>query len=388
MTSGLAVLRHFTKVSELELLLSKRWQGMGGSHRCLRPVETYGPRELVVRESAGLRSLINFSSNDYLGLSQMEQKVELSSQPSSRLLGGNRIKVEAWEGEMAHYWSKESALFYPTGYMANVGVLSCLPQKGDLVLLDRLCHASLIDGVRLSSARWKRYRHLDMDHLESLLKSHDGSGPVWVVTESIFSMDGDCPDVAALRQLKQRYGFILMVDEAHGVGVMGEGGRGFFEMMGALDLVDILMFNFSKTLALQGGCVMGVAELKRHLVALSRPQIYSTATPSSHWEALLPRLAAMESDDDGRLHIAHLKKTLEEGLGLEGVGPSGIIPLMVGDGAEALAIFDKLWRKGFFCPAVLPPTVPEGKARLRLSLNSRLGESDVRALLGGLEQCL
>lgn len=381
-------MRLAAKLSELESLLSKRWQGMGGSHRRLRPVETYGPRELLVREPSGLRPLINFSSNDYLGLSQMEQEVKLSSQPSSRLLGGNRCKVEAWEAEVATYWSKDSALFYPTGYMANVGVLSCLPQKGDLVLLDRLCHASLIDGVRLSSARWKRYRHLDMEHLESLLKDHDGAGTVWVVSESIFSMDGDCPDVMALRQLKERYGFILMVDEAHGVGVIGEGGRGFFEDQGALDLVDILMFNFSKTLALQGGCVLGVGELKRHLVALSRPQIYSTATPSSHWEALLPRMAAMESDADGRSHIARLKQTIEQGLGLQNVGPSGIIPLMIGDGSKALTTFEQLWEAGFFCPAVLPPTVPQGKARLRLSLNSSLRESDVNALLVELQKCL
>jgi 8-amino-7-oxononanoate synthase len=380
-------------------LLGERWEQSGGSHRHLRAVEQYGPRELRVAESSGSRRLLNFSSNDYLSLSQLPHHGKLSSQPSSRLLGGNELQLEAWEADVATHWKQGSALFFPTGYMANVGVMSCLPKKSDLVLMDRLCHASLIDGVRLSPADWKRYRHLDMQHLEKLLKQHQhkregdaggraSDGAVWVVTESVFSMDGDCPDVEALRDLKQRYGFYLIADEAHAIGVTGKRGRGWFEACDGLDLVDVLVFNFSKALAMQGGCVCGVPELKRHLVAHSRPQIYSTATPASHWSALPERLAALADANAERQHLRSLKQQLAEGLGLTCSGPSAIVPVLLGDGQRAIEAFEHLWQSGLYCPAVLPPTVPKGQSRLRLSLNTSHQSSDIERLIDSLKPWL
>jgi 8-amino-7-oxononanoate synthase len=324
------------------------------------------------------RSFLNLASNDYLALSREKEMVEVSSQPSSRLLGGNSCEHTAFEELLAEAWGFGASLFYPTGYMANIGVLACLPQKGDLVLLDRLCHASLIDGVRLSRAEWKRYRHLDLEHLEAQLKAYSGSGQIWVVTESLFSMDGDLPNAQALAELKARYGFFLLVDEAHGVGVYGPQGRGWFAEQGVLEAVDIVTFNFSKSFALQGGVVLGSSNLKRHLVAHSRTQIFTTATPTSHWALLPKRLKLLQEAEASREHLKTLSLECATQLGLKSTF-SPIVPYHVGEATRALELFEGLWEKGYYCPAILPPTVPEGGARLRLSLNASHQLEDILA---------
>ena len=364
----------------------------GGAHRKLRAFSHYHPRFLTLEEDGLKREYLNFASNDYLGLSQEKlnragydlntlEADELHSQPSSRLLGGNTQEQLALEEQLAQHWLKESALFFPTGYMANSGVLSCLPQKGDLVLLDRFAHASLLDGVRLSDARWKRYRHLDMEHLEKELEAYSGNGVVWVVTESLFSMDGDLPDVQTLAKLKAKYGFYLVVDEAHGIGVYGHEGRGWFEEQGALDIVDVLTFNFSKSFAMQGGCVMGSSSLIRYLVAHCRTQIYTTATPISHLRGLNDRLAQVAKAHFGRERMKKCHDRLCQGLKLKARHFSPIVPILVGEGYRALSISEGLWRSGIYCPAILPPTVPNGEAKLRVSLNASHHLEDIDSLV-------
>jgi 8-amino-7-oxononanoate synthase len=368
-----------------ERLLSEK----GGAHRKLRAFTQYHPRFLTLKEDGVERRFLNFASNDYLGLSQVplgednplsSQYERLNSQPSSRLLGGNTSEQLKLEQQLAEHWGKESGLFFPTGYMANLGVLSCLPQKDDLVLLDRSAHASLLDGVRLSEARWKRYRHLDLNHLEKELKAYSGPGVIWVVTESLFSMDGDLPDAQKLKQLKAKYGFYLVVDEAHGVGVYGEQGRGWFDEQGALDAIDVLTFNFSKSFAMQGGCILGSSSLIRYLVAHCRSQIYTTATPISHLRGLDIRLEQVAKANVDRAHLKECQRRLCEKLNVQINHSSPIVPIFVGEGERALKLSEKLWEAGVFCPAILPPTIPVGEAKLRVSLNASHLFEDVDAL--------
>ena len=361
---------------QLDQWLEREWSSSGGSHRQLRAIKSYDPRHITLMENGVERRFLNLASNDYLALSRQKEVVEVQSQPSSRLLGGNSEQHNALEELLAEAWGFPASLFYPTGYMANLGVLACLPQKGDLVLMDRLCHASLIDGVRLSRADWKRYQHLDLNHLESLLQKHQGSGQIWVVTESLFSMDGDLPEVLALLELKQKYGFFLVVDEAHGMGVFGPKGKGWFAQCGGLEAIDILTFNFSKSFALQGGVVMGSAALKRHLVAHSRTQIFTTATPFSHWALLPQRLTLLQNAEAQREHLSQLSLECSTRLGFKHrISP--IVPFVIGEAQQTLQCFESLWKQGFYCPAILPPTVPVGESRLRLSLNASHQMEDI-----------
>lgn len=360
--------------------LSQRLEGAGGEHRVLRRVTNHGPRTIEVEG----RSLLNLSGNDYLSLSQQDfDSGPLVSQPSSRLMGGNSMDVQNLESSLAQAMGREAALFYPSGYTANVGVMGSLPEEGDVVLLDRLCHASLIDGVRLGAARFERFRHLDMNHLERLLIKHEGRTR-WVMTESLFSMDGDLVPVERLLELKARHPFHLVVDEAHSMGVYGPKGHGWFAHHQALEAVDVLIFNFSKSLALQGGCVMGPSLLVDFLVRRSRPFIYTTATPASHLRGLRERWSALEKADVLREQLKQLSRELASRLELNRAW-SPIVPILIGPGEKALEVAAGLESAGILCPAILPPTVPEGKARLRVSLNASHRREDLERLLEALE---
>ena len=348
-----------------------------GEHRKLRAFQAYGSRFLTDENG---RLILNFASNDYLGLSELNKEVLVKSQPSSRLLAGNTQKHLDLEHLLSDYLNRPASLTYPSGYTANMGVLSCLPERGDLILMDRLSHASLLDGARLSGAKIERFHHQDMNHLESLLKRHQTSHRViWVVSEGLFSMDGDLCPIQDLIELKSKYGALLLIDEAHSMGLYGKSGRGWADDQNCLGQVDILTFNLSKAFALQGGVVSGSQQLITSLIRHSRQQIYTTATPLSHLELLPERLESLKSADSQRKKLQSLCESLSKLLKRNGPW-SPILPFHLDGAHQALDIAEELWKQKIYCPAILPPTVQPNTSRLRISLNATLSPEDLDTL--------
>lgn len=364
----------------LDEILEKRLGTSPSSHRHLKNIQNYHPRYLNIKVKDQQKKVLNFASNDYLALSCSNNTLQnIESQPSSRLLGGNLSKTESIEKTLANWLGKESSLLFPSGYMANNGILASLPQKGDLIIMDKLCHASLIDGARLSKADLKRYRHLDLDHLETILSENTGK-ICWVVTESIFSMDGDYPNVKKLIALKKKYSFQLIVDEAHGIGIYDTLGRGLFAEKSAIDEVDIFIFNLSKAFALQGGVIAGSKLLKKYLVNTCRSFIYTTATPYSHISSVPARCLEIKRAHHQREHLHNLIKLCQEELNLQKTYTAPILNYPSGAGDQALRLAEHLFQENIYCPAILPPTVPNGQARLRISLNSAHQPEDIQSL--------
>lgn len=320
--------------------------------------------------SHGGREYINLSSNDYLGLTesglQREFLAELSpenfvmSNPSSRLMTGNSPDYEQLEHTLATMYGTEAALVVGSGFLLNSGVLPAVTTQQDLVLADKLMHASLIDGMRLSSARFERFRHNDMDHLEKLLQKAD-NGKVIVATESLFSMDGDRAPLHDIAWLQKRYGFELYLDEAHAIGVWGTAGRGF-----AVDVpqlrVDYLVATFGKAICSQGAFVACSTDKKELLVNRMRTLIFSTALPpiSLQWTQYI--LDRLESFAPRREHLYQLIGVMN--------GQSQIIPKLVGENHATLKLARELREAGYWATAIRQPTVPPGTARLRFSLTA------------------
>lgn len=378
-------------MSALDELLDFRLE-KNGRHRKLSGLIEYGPRFISLEDRSG-KKILNFSSNDYLGLSRQNtdagvcvfsQQPESHSQPSSRLLCGDLALHQAVEKELAKWLGFEACLLYPAGYMANLGLVSAIAERGDLVLMDRLCHASLIDGARLSWARLQRHRHLDLEDLDRRLRTLERGKTAWVITESVFSMDGDSPDFAGLAELKKRHGFFLIVDEAHAVGVHGPEGRGLLAEPGLAGLADAVTFTLSKAFALQGGVVAGSARLMEFLVNRSRPLIFTTAMPAMLVEQIPARLKALREADAEREALAFLCKLLDKELSFGRKGLSPIFPVILGSAVRAIEVAAVLKAQGMYCPAILPPTVPENTARLRVSLNAEHKEEDVKKLSSAL----
>lgn len=349
-----------------------------GRHRNLKAIADYGPRKIVMQDG---QELLNFSSNDYLAMSEIEIKpVKWRSQPSSRLLSGNTCRHLELEDELARFTDRPSALLFPTGYMANSGLIASLAQKGDVLIMDKFNHASLIDGARLSSAELHRYNHLDLSHLEKLLNQHKSAQKVYVVTESLFSMDGDIPDFNRIKELKEEYDFCLIVDEAHSMGVYGEKGQGLLTELGHKDCADVMTYTLSKSFAMQGGVVCGSKKLKDFLVNRCRTQIYTTATPLSMIQVLPERLDQIRSASAQRKKLKEVSCRFSKLLEDERDFWSPIVPVQLGEDDKARRVSEKLQEEGVFCPAILPPTVPANQARLRVSLTSAHELIDVERL--------
>ncbi len=369
-----------------------------------RELRTWEKREgkYVWRED---RRFLNLSANDYLGLAtDMALHQEFLAQQdrsdliddfgfgasASRLLTGNHRQYDLLENDLARCFRRESALVFNSGYQANLGILSALLGPQDQVFVDRLSHASLMDGIRLSGARFHRFRHLDYGHLETLLAKYGpGARHKLVVTESVFSMDGDTADLPALVRLKRRHQALLYVDEAHAFGVFGRRGLGWCEATHTIPDIDLLVGTFGKALAALGAFLTADQPFVDLLVNRMRPFIYTTALPPIlvHWlRFLLARLPDLRS----RLaHLATLSGQLRRELkaaGLEILGNSQIIPVLIGDNDRALQTADFLQGRGYQLMAIRPPTVPEGTARLRISLTANLDWDDVRELPGLLRK--
>lgn len=328
------------------------------------------------------REYFNFSSNDYLGLASHPKILKAAinavspafGSGASRLMCGTTSYHALLEEKVAAFKGKEAALVFNSGYQANVGVISALMGKGDAVFSDRLNHASIIDGIKLSGAKLIRFRHNDMAHLEELLREkRPGYSGAMIVTESVFSMDGDLAPVAELARLKKAYNCLLMVDEAHATGVFGKGGAGLVDCDLFADDVDVLMGTFSKALGSFGGYVAVTDEMKRYLVNSSRSFIYSTALPRAVIAANIAAIEIVGEEPQRRAKLldnaGYLRDRLKA-MDFEVRGDSQIIPIVVGDNASAMAMSRSLRDKGFWVTPVRPPTVPEGEARVRLSLSS------------------
>lgn len=346
------------------------------------------------------KKYLNFSSNDYLGIAfdeglhrefykQMDDKNRLESyglgSSSSRLLTGNNSAYTNLEIKLSKLYQRESALVFNSGYHANIGIIPALSTKKDLILSDKLNHASMIDGLRLSEAKVIRYRHFDYKQLERILiEQRNNYDQIFIMSESVFSMDGDLVDLKKLIELRNKYNAILYIDEAHAVGVRGEQGLGLAEEENCIDQIDLLVGTFGKAIASQGAYVICDKVISQYLVNTMRSLIFTTALPpvSVSWlEFIFERLPGMTEQ---RKHLSKLSKYMRDEIkkiGFEMKSSSNIIPIMLGKNKDAEAMSLLLQENGFLSFAIRPPTVPQNTARLRLSLTANMEISQLEKLV-------
>lgn len=313
---------------------------------------------------------VNLSSNDYLGLSsrglqrQFLEQIPMDdfvmSNPSSRLMTGNSADYEDLEQLLAKTYCKEAALILGSGFLLNSGILPAITTETDVIIADKLMHASLIDGMRLSKARYERFRHNDTNHLETLLQKHQGERII-VATESLFSMDGDRAPLTEIAALQKLYNFELYLDEAHALGVWGDGGVGFAVNIPQLR-VDYLVATFGKAICSQGAFVVCTAERRELLINRMRTLIFSTALPpiSLRWTKFI--MERLNNFDQQREHLHDLINIMG--------AQSQIVPHIIGDSTETLRKAEQLREAGYWVSAIRPPTVPPHTARLRFSLTA------------------
>jgi len=327
--------------------------------------------------------LLNLSSNDYLGLATDLRLITAAQaaaarwgagSTASRLIVGTLALHQEVEEAVAAFKRTPRAVLFNTGYMANVGVIAALMGRGDVIFSDKLNHASIIDGLRLAGAAFYRYPHRDMDHLAALLQKHQQARRKLIVTDSVFSVDGDLAPLRELVALKERYGAWLMIDEAHGTGVFGARGAGLAEALGLTEAIEIHMGTFSKALGSFGAYVAGSAPLIEMLHNKARSFIYSTALPPPVLGAMQAAVEIVRQEPARRSYLltqaALFRQRLQEG-GLETLASeTQIIPVLVGDNALALEYAAALRQQGLMAVAIRPPTVPPGCARLRFSLSA------------------
>ncbi|CAN7343481.1 8-amino-7-oxononanoate synthase [Paenibacillus sp. LjRoot56] len=342
----------------------------------------------TVREE---RRLLNLSSNDYLGLSghpaiieAMREKLltEGAGSGASRLVTGNRPPYDRLEEELAYWQNYEAALVFANGYMANSGVIAALAGRGDVVFSDQWNHASIVDGIILSRAEHARYRHKDMAHLRALLHKYRDKRRKLIITDAVFSMDGDQAPLRELVALKREYGAMLMVDEAHSGGIYGKYGEGLCHELAIQNDVDIHMGTFSKSFGVYGAYICGSRTLIRWLVNKARPLIYSTALPPSVVAGVSEALVVVQSEHWRREKLFALSMLFRSLLGASGFtigeGDSPIVPLIIGDNDMALRFSRALEDEGIAAAAIRPPTVPDGTARIRFSLSAAHTEKELR----------
>ncbi len=319
------------------------------------------------------KELLNLCSNDYLGLmQQLPAPAAPAGATASRLICGGHPSLIDAERALADWQQTEAALLFGSGYLANVGCLPALAGKGDVIFADKLNHASLIDGAELSRAAHVRFRHNDLAHLEELLQKHADRRRKLIVTEAVFSMDGDRAPLAGIVELKRKYGAMLMVDEAHSGGVLGPEGRGLAAELGVADAVDVHLGTLSKAFGCYGAYVAGPQTLIDFLVNRARSLIYSTALPPMIGATVVEAVSLVRSAAERRRTLSENAEVLREHLvaaGLDvGMSSTQIIPLLVGASKDALALADHLRQNGVAALAIRPPTVPVGKARIRFSV--------------------
>ena len=339
-----------------------------------------------------------FCSNDYLGLSHNPLIVETIKSGldrygygsgASRLVSGSLSPHALCEKKIASYLGCEAALLFGSGYAANTGMIPALAGKGDLILGDRLIHASLLDGCMLSRAEFKRYGHADMSALEKLLQKYNGAGNIWIVTDGLFSMDGDLAPLPEICGLASKYNASVYLDDAHGFGIFGKNGRGSAEHFSVTDRIDVHMGTLGKAAGSIGAFAAGSKVMINYLKNRARSFIYSTAMPAACALGAAKAIDILSEFGDERKRFWSITEQFNAELkeaGVETIFQSYIIPLITGGNNEALTTARWFWEHGVYMQAIRVPTVPEGSARLRLTLTLAQKEEDRQKLLGLIKQ--
>ena len=345
------------------------------------------------------RKMLNLASNDYLGLNADLQLREQffdetpndqrwMSSTSSRLLTGNFHEYEQLEASLSQAFHGRSALLFNSGYHMNIGILPALADSKTLILADKLIHASMIDGIRLSTAKYVRYRHNDLAHLTQLLHKYQDDEAferIIVVTESIFSMDGDETDLAELVCIKKQFAKVMLyVDEAHAIGVRGEQGLGCAQQYGVINEIDFLVGTFGKALASVGGYLICHAIIRDYLINSMRPLIFSTAQPPicMAWTNFIFQ-KVLELNQQ-RQHLQQISQYLQQAIQAKGFdcpSTSHIVPVIMGESQKTVNKAKALQQQGFYVMPVRPPTVPQHGSRLRICLTSQLNQADLDQLV-------
>lgn len=338
--------------------------------------------------------LIDFSSNDYLGFAQSEElrssvEKELNrisarnGSTGSRLLTGNSEYAEMVEHHVASYHKAESALIYSTGYAANTGLISCIAKRGDTIIYDQLCHASIRDGIKLSNASSYAFHHNDLESLKQKLQRSKGN--LFVIVESVYSMDGDSPELEEVVDICLQYEAKIVVDEAHAIGLIGEGGRGLVSSLNLEDKILARVVTFGKALGVHGAAVLGSNKLREYLVNFSRPFIYSTGPPQAFFVAVYCSYLALNELSIIKLNTSKLKKvfklTLSDNVRLISDNEnSGIIAVLCPGNSKAKEASLELENKGFDVRPILSPTVEQGGERLRVCFHEFNTRNEVKNL--------
>lgn len=345
------------------------------------------------------KRMLNLSSNDYLGIASnaalqeeffdtTPASVRRLSSSSSRLLTGNFPEYEQLEHNMGQLFQGQAVLLFNSGYHMNIGILPAVSDANTLILSDKLVHASIIDGIRLGKAKYLRYRHNDLLHLDALIQQYQNDASIHriiVVTESIFSMDGDETDLSALVNIKQKYSNVMLyVDEAHAIGVRGQRGLGCAEQDQVITEIDFLVGTFGKALGSVGGYLVSHPIIRDYLINKMRPLIFSTAQPPicMAWtQFTLNKIIQMQAE---RTYLADLSQKLQQGIQACGYScPSStqIVPVIIGDSQQTLDKAKQVQGAGYYVMPVRPPTVPQGSSRLRICMHSQFQEIELERLL-------
>lgn len=372
-----------------------------GLFRTMSMIEgTHGP--LV---QMGGRNVILMCSNNYLGLANHPELIKTAisasetygvSTASSRLISGDMPAHEQLEHDIAQFKKTESALVFNSGYHANIGIISAIADKDTAVLSDSLNHASIIDGIKLSKARTFVYKHKDANMVEDILKSLSNKSPEsgpskkLIVTDSVFSMDGDIAPLKEIALLAERYGAILMVDEAHATGVLGENGRGVVEMLGLNGLVHIQMGTFGKAFGSFGAYAAGSKLLTEYLTNTARSFVFTTALPPSVCAVSSRAIKLVEQCPELRQQLKDNIAFIRNGLPRIGFNvsdePTPIIPIIIGDADRTMQFSTQLLKNGVFVSGIRPPTVPEGASRLRLTVTAAHTKDMLEKVLDALKE--
>jgi 8-amino-7-oxononanoate synthase len=376
--------------TEIEDRLAEiRNRGLCRRMRCVSGPQ--GPRVLLDG-----KPVLLLCSNNYLGLADHPRVREATAEAAmrygagsgaSRLVSGNMTIHRRLEEQLAAFEGSDACVLFGSGYLANVGAVSALAREGDVVFSDALNHASIVDGCRLARAETFIYRHLDVDHLEWGLRRAEGRGSL-IVTDGVFSMDGDVAPLAEIVELARRHDARLMVDEAHGTGVLGPGGRGAVAAAGLEHEVDLIVGTLGKALGSYGAYVCCDQQMAKYLINTARTLIFSTALPPPAVAAAMAALGLLREQPRRVEKLQRNGAVLREALGESGMpvpaGDTPIVPLVVGDPTDAVRASERALERGIFAQAIRPPTVPAGSSRLRLAVMASHTKSELREAAAAL----
>jgi 8-amino-7-oxononanoate synthase len=345
------------------------------------------------------QNTLQFASNDYLGLANHAQLKHAACKAieqfgvgagASRLISGTLTPHHNLELAIAQFTNTEAALTFSSGYSTNLGVIPQLAKTGGLILADRLCHASLIDACRLSRATLRVFHHNDVEHLHSLLRKRQANRPTLLITEGVFSMDGDLASLPELARLAEEFEAFLLVDDAHGTGVMGPTGRGSIEYWGVESANILHMGTLGKALGTGGGFMTGTKDFIEYLINTSRSFIYSTAPPPAMAAAAQAAIHLIQQEPERRARLWQNREHMYQGLKAMGCHmtstQSPILPIIVNDPRLAVEMSLALQKKGIYIPAIRPPTVPKGTSRLRVTVSAEHSTEQIDSALSAIQE--